>query len=251
MKHAKGFTLIELLVVIAIIALLLSIIMPALTKAKRQVQYVICRSNVKQFQMGANLYWQEYDYKPFVFRSDYMYINYISPFLEDVDAIRYCPRAAPKQGQENRYGLGNARTPWRWTYGMDEMGSYGFNSWLYKDYPENWLAPGNSAQHSYPSISRISTPSQVPVVGDAVWYDAAPYYGDLLPDNFDLYDGGGWYLESQITRFVIDRHDMRVNLSFVDGHVEGVRLEKLWTLSWHRSWVSNYDISLTGVPKQK
>lgn len=47
MKSKKGFTLIELLVVIAIIALLLSIIMPALRKVKKQAMSIVCLSNLR------------------------------------------------------------------------------------------------------------------------------------------------------------------------------------------------------------
>lgn len=55
-KKSEGFTLIELLVVIAIIALLLSIIMPALSKVKDQVKRVICANNSRQCGMAVHAY---------------------------------------------------------------------------------------------------------------------------------------------------------------------------------------------------
>jgi len=61
MTKNKGFTLIELLVVIVIIAMLLAIIMPALQAAKRKAYDIICRSNLRQIGLAANLYAQEYD----------------------------------------------------------------------------------------------------------------------------------------------------------------------------------------------
>ena len=61
MKQEKGFTLIELLVVIAIIALLMSVIMPSLQKAKISVEEVICRSNLRQYGMAGKMYLDDYD----------------------------------------------------------------------------------------------------------------------------------------------------------------------------------------------
>ncbi len=52
----KGFTLIELLVVIAIIALLLSILMPALKKARDVAQALVCLTNAKNLSLAWTLY---------------------------------------------------------------------------------------------------------------------------------------------------------------------------------------------------
>ena len=61
-KTKKGFTLIELLVVIAIIALLLSIIMPALKMAREQARKIVCKSQLSQLGKAVEMYEMQYDF---------------------------------------------------------------------------------------------------------------------------------------------------------------------------------------------
>jgi len=60
-KPRRAFTLIELLVVIAIIALLMSIIVPALNKAKVIAQKTMCTNNIRSQALGVRLYAEQND----------------------------------------------------------------------------------------------------------------------------------------------------------------------------------------------
>ncbi len=70
-QSPKSFTLIELLVVIAIIAVLVSILLPALNNARHRAKEVSCLSNLRQVRTAVEMYTREYNgFIPFLYYYD-------------------------------------------------------------------------------------------------------------------------------------------------------------------------------------
>ncbi|AQT69122.1 type II secretion system protein G [Anaerohalosphaera lusitana] len=107
-QKRKAFTLIELLVVIAIIALLMSIMMPALSKVKGMARRVVCGNNVKQINLGTHLYASQNNDKLPLNESGFWYWDisyYTTDFLMDeggmVKETFYCPADRVKSKEQN------------------------------------------------------------------------------------------------------------------------------------------------------
>jgi prepilin-type N-terminal cleavage/methylation domain-containing protein/prepilin-type processing-associated H-X9-DG protein len=249
MDGKKGFTLIELLVVIAIIGILAAMLLPALASAKRRAQQIGCISNIKQLTLASHIY--ATDSGSHATYSDPAILWMGTENYGNSRKVLLCPSTHEESPLPTSQMPGTADLPWMWVYSATTNsfdGSYALNGWLYDQatwggatYPEFMMSKQSAIQH----------PSQTPVFCDAVWVDFWPLEDDKPSD--DLYTG---QMERTLgmKRCTIARHggvnpgkaprdfDITqkmpgaINIGFADGHVELVKLENLWQLSWHRNW---------------
>ena len=89
----RAFTLIELLVVVSIIALLVSILLPALSKAREQAKSVVCSANLSQ--IGYAFVFFNHEVGKFPCQQPEYFNNYwtslIAPYIDPTDPDLFCP----------------------------------------------------------------------------------------------------------------------------------------------------------------
>ncbi len=253
-----GFTLVELLVVIAIIALLMSVLMPALARVRKQAKTALCLSNLKQLAACFSMYANENDgFFPIGWLDDslgvqnpkYYWMEALRPCYGDSGDIRLCPAATKistkYQGNEyNSSGLtdgawgifsgepGKPSTMWGWVIGGD-YGSYGWNSFVCNT--PDFIGTKEVNTWAKPSVynwkrADVKGAARVPLLGDHKWLDCWPHQGDEPPQ----YDGDAY--TSQMSRVCMNRHEGYVCWSFLDYSVRKVGLKELWKLQWSKPY---------------
>ena len=200
LKQVKTFTLIELLVVVAIIAILASMIMPSLSKARKSAQKTVCLNNVKSLGTATALFLidgnKDNGVKPGYYPKYQWWQN-------DIDKILGTKIDKNGWGVEKYYHGKHWQCPAqerkKWPTPLDPGKlNYGMNSFLNHPYniPVKYQPSKSIPRHSIPH------PSITVLIGET--------------------DGAGWF-DNHITRSNIRRwHGSKLSIVFIDGHAASV-----------------------------
>jgi prepilin-type N-terminal cleavage/methylation domain-containing protein len=179
-QNKNGFTLIELLVVISIIAMLLSILMPALSAIKKRAQQVVCMANLSQWGLILTLYTEDHDSHFFAGYYDYTDPNDVTHSSRNSDLWPYALKSyyqVPKLK-----ACPSVRSGWGGKIEDIFSGSYGLNGWL-GDTPKEVLeTEGHDTSNSWRTMDHYGG-SKIPLMADALWYTGRPESTDLPPEE--------------------------------------------------------------------
>ncbi len=247
--------------VIAIIAVLIAILLPALSKAREQGRRAKCLANQRALAAGVILYVG--DQSSLILRDNAtQWLGPVGNYM-NTEKVRMCPEtvSAPKAGSNfagipGLSSVGNAYAPWMEQASASAkqvLGGYAFNFNLYKSFTGGSIATGDEDAnpsdaddtgagfgpqdppvfYRLPVTERISN---IPVFADGIWMEVLPSPKDPAPS--DMENGFFNGTQYQMGRICTKRHGITTNVSFFDGHAENMNLQKLWALDWHPGWIT-------------
>ena len=245
MQKQRGFTLIELLVVIAIIALLMSVLMPALSRVRTQARGVVCKANLHQWGLMFMMYTDD--------NNGRFYSGWLSGTASGVENGEWwrecmrplskdkkmwlCPTAVKSRSAIVPTSSAPAETvydAWRVPASQGgDVGSYAPNGWMCNPPVGQDGVWGRSPAKDYWRTHLVQGSYNIPVFTEGWWVDGWPRdtdqpadYGDKLPtlSNYEM------------QRLCVNRHGGAQFCTFADWSVRKVSLKQLWQLKWHREF---------------
>ena len=235
MVRRYAFTLIELLVVIAIIALLLALLMPSLSRVRKQAKASVCQSNLHQWGLVFSMYDNDSAGRFCSGCSSYNtndkrhWATALRDYSYQDRQITLCPMAMRPYDDGGVVPFGAYRGP------DDVLLSYGLNGWVYnaKKSDEAFSRP---VENFWGQLS-VKGAGNIPLFADCLHAEGRPFEHDEPPELEGTMVA--FNMSSNMTRFCLNRHQGAVNCLFMDASISKVGLKRLWHLKWHR----NYDTS--------
>lgn len=247
-----AFTLTELLVVVGLIAMLCSLLLPVVGRARAAANATTCLSNLRQmgYAWGIHTASTRGQLIPYAWRTptapELSWYGYW-PGVLDAQGVRgdalLCPTAQfPVQTIDTR-GYGNALTAWSGKFVSNGTairlsatsfrdGSYGFNRAL-------TAAGGFGEDGLATKVTAVRPASDVPLFFDCAFVDAFPMNGtetDPAPPPSNLTGDQITATTPEHWNFLLARHGRAINMCMADGSARRVRLEDTYTLHWRTNW---------------